>query len=131
MGREREEKTIRAMVQIYCRDHHQADRESLCESCTALVDYAMARLGKCPWGDEKPVCANCSIHCYKPAMRDQVREVMRYAGPKMLLRHPLLAINHLVQKQKASPSHRPLPSSAVPESPPCPMHPPTESTPEN
>lgn len=131
MGREREEQTIRAMVEIYCQDHHPSDHDGFCESCAALVDYALARLGKCPWGDEKPVCANCSIHCYKPAMREHVREVMRYAGPKMALRHPFLAINHLIQKQKAAPTRPPRAVATPTDSLPCPLNPPSESTAPN
>ena len=108
MSREREEKTIRAMIAIYCEDHHQT-HGTLCADCTTLFEYAQARLGKCPWGEDKPVCANCSIHCYQPAMRDQVRHVMRYAGPKMLLRHPVLAVGHLLQQAKACPAPRRVP----------------------
>jgi hypothetical protein len=29
-------------------------------------------------------------------MREAVREVMRYAGPRMALRHPILAFLHLL-----------------------------------
>jgi hypothetical protein len=92
MDRERE--TIDAMIGIYCRGHHDTRRE-LCEECAALREYAFARLGRCRFGEGKPTCANCPIHCYKPAMREQVRTVMRYAGPRMLTRHPILAIHHL------------------------------------
>jgi len=103
MSREREEETIRAMLGIYCQDHHET-REELCPDCTALFEYAQARLGKCPWGENKPVCAKFEIHCYRPAMREEIRKVMRYAGPKMLLRHPLLTIDHLLQRGKPAPS---------------------------
>ena len=99
MGREREEKTIRAMVEIYCQDHHQT-RGQLCPDCAALLEYSQARLGNCPWGESKPVCAKCTIHCYRPALREEIRTVMRYAGPRMLLRHPLLAIDHLVHQTR-------------------------------
>ncbi|MHB8973350.1 MAG: nitrous oxide-stimulated promoter family protein [Pirellulaceae bacterium] len=102
MSREREEKTIRAMLAIYCADHHQT-HGTLCVDCHSLFEYAQARLGKCPWGEDKPVCANCSIHCYKPATRAQIRQVMRYAGPKMLLRHPVLAVEHLLQQHRPAP----------------------------
>ena len=121
MSREREEKTIRAMIAIYCEDHHRS-RGVLCDECQGLYEYAQARLGKCPWGEDKPVCANCSIHCYKPSMRDQVREVMRYAGPKMLLRHPVLAVGHLFDKHKpAPPATRPThdPAPATDAGPEC------------
>ena len=110
MSREREEKTIRAMIAIYCQDHHQT-RGELCADCAALFEYAQARLGRCPWGDGKPVCANCTIHCYRPAIREEVRKVMRYAGPKMLLRHPVLAIDHLLREHRPAP---PLPTRGKP-----------------
>ena len=96
---EREKKTIVAMFQIYCR-HHHATKGELCAQCTELHDYAMGRLDRCPFGVDKPTCANCHIHCYKPEMRDRVRQVMRYAGPRMLLRHPILAILHRLDGRK-------------------------------
>ncbi len=102
MSREREEKTIRVMIVIYCEDHHQTHGE-LCPDCASLFEYAQARLGKCPWGENKPACANCTIHCYRPAMRDEIREVMRYAGPKMLFRHPVLAVEHLLRERRPVP----------------------------
>ena len=91
---DREHRTIVKMVGIYCADHHGGSDASLCEDCSEFLDYAEVRLRKCPYGDDKPTCANCPIHCYKPARRAQVREIMRYAGPRMLLRHPVLAITH-------------------------------------
>jgi len=88
----RELLTISKMVDIYCGDHH--NRDVLCENCQEFMDYAEVRLQKCPYGEDKPTCANCPIHCYKPARREQARQIMRYAGPRMLLRHPLLTIAH-------------------------------------
>jgi predicted amidophosphoribosyltransferase len=82
------------MVGIYCAAHHDSDVDSLCEECSEFLHYAERRLRKCPYGDQKPTCANCPVHCYKPARKDQARVIMRYAGPRMLLRHPLLAIAH-------------------------------------
>ena len=90
----RELLTIGKMVGIYCTDHHDTSGDVLCESCQEFMDYAEVRLEKCPYGEEKPTCANCPIHCYKPARREQARAIMRYAGPRMLLRHPILAIAH-------------------------------------
>ena len=60
--------------------------------------YAERRLEKCPYGQDKPTCANCPIHCYKPAQREKAREVMRFAGPRMTWRHPWRALNHLFDK---------------------------------
>ena len=94
---DREKKTIAAMVGIFCRDHHRAARKPLCPECNILLDYAKERLDKCPFGESKGACSKCKIHCYKPNMRRQVTEVMRYSGPKMLKKHPLLAIDHLLR----------------------------------
>lgn len=99
----RERKTVVAMIQIYCRGHH-ASRRGLCGDCAQLQDYAMSRLAHCPFGSEKPTCVNCPVHCYKPSRREQIREVMCYAGPRMLWRHPLLAVRHLLDGRRLAPS---------------------------
>jgi hypothetical protein len=92
---DREKKTLKAMIVLYCHDRH-APQEGLCAECIALQDYAMARLERCTFGEDKPKCAACPIHCYKPAMRAAIRDVMRHAGPRMLLHHPVLALGHTV-----------------------------------
>lgn len=91
---DREKRTIRVMIGMYCRAHH-TPASPLCPECAELLDYAVARTDRCRFGADKPTCANCPVHCYKPAMRERVRTVMRYAGPRMLLRHPVLALLHL------------------------------------
>lgn len=93
---QREARTIEAMVRLYCHDMHGTRGDLLCESCQALTDYAGLRLEKCPYQEQKSTCANCPTHCYKPAMREEVRQVMRYAGPRMMLKHPYLALMHLL-----------------------------------
>jgi hypothetical protein len=91
----REKNTIRAMLEIFCQGNHtKAGSEKLCADCQMLLDYAFARLDRCPFGEEKPPCAKCSIHCYKPSLRDRIKAVMRYSGPKMLWKHPILALRH-------------------------------------
>ena len=90
----RERLTMAKMVGIYCSDHHDGSVDSLCSFCRNFLDYAEVRLEKCPYGDDKPTCSNCPVHCYKPVQRAQAKEIMRFAGPRMLLRHPLLAIAH-------------------------------------
>ncbi len=97
----RELKTIRARLRIYCRDHHRGD--DLCAECAALHAYAEKRLAGCPYGETKPTCANCQIHCYGPTQREQVREMMRHAGPRMMLRHPYLALMHIVDGKRPAP----------------------------
>ena len=94
----RETSTMVAMLCIYCRGHHgEAARDGLglCTECATLHAYANKRLAGCPFGADKPTCANCQIHCYGPRQREQTREVMRYAGPRMLWQHPVLALMHL------------------------------------
>jgi predicted amidophosphoribosyltransferase len=98
----REQKTIRAMMVIYCREKHNP-KETLCGSCEKLLDYAERRLDSCPFGEQKPACNHCAVHCYSKTMRTQVQEVMRYAGPRMLLRHPLLSLYHLLDKFRKVP----------------------------
>ena len=96
-------RTVAAMVRIYCRDKHGAARGSLCPACADLLDYADDRLEKCPFGEEKTTCRDCPIHCYRPAERTAMKDVMRYAGPRMLWKHPLLAIRHLWMERKGAP----------------------------
>ncbi len=83
------------MIEIYCRENHSRAGE-LCPDCQQLAGYALQRIEKCPFQENKPTCAKCPIHCYKPDMRERVRQVMRFSGPRMLLAHPILAILHLL-----------------------------------
>jgi len=91
----REHRTIAAMVHIYCQKQHGHKRD-LCSECQEMLDYATLRLQKCPFGGEKSTCVNCAVHCYRPDMRERVREIMRFAGPHMMFRHPYLTFMHLV-----------------------------------
>lgn len=105
----RELRTLDRMVHMYCRAHHAAargpDHDALCEGCAAFLDYAGTRLEKCPYGEDKPTCVKCPVHCYKQAPREFAREVMRWAGPRMLLRHPYLAVRHLLDGRRDAPPH--------------------------
>jgi len=100
----RELKTIEVMIGMYCRAHH-GTRGEICDECAGLLDYAEKRLDKCPYGMDKPQCTKCPIHCYKKDMREQVKTVMRYSGPRMMLRHPILAIFHLIDGRRETPPH--------------------------
>ncbi|MHC4415575.1 MAG: nitrous oxide-stimulated promoter family protein [Planctomycetota bacterium] len=91
---QREKRTVSIMIEMYCRARHDGHLGGLCHGCARLHDYAMERIEKCPFCLAKPTCANCPIHCYKPDMRERVRKVMRYSGPRMLKRHPVLALLH-------------------------------------
>ncbi len=100
--RRRELKIIETMVRMYCRGHRHGGK-ALCADCAALFEYATRRLQRCVFGDAKPTCANCLVHCYTAEMREQVRTIMRWSGPRMLLRHPILAILHMVDGRRPSP----------------------------
>ncbi|WP_153448551.1 nitrous oxide-stimulated promoter family protein [Vibrio algicola] len=100
-----EYKTLQAMIGIYCPAHHATNlgdknHQGLCQECQSLLDYAEMRLDRCPYGETKPTCNKCPIHCYKPEPKAQMREVMIYAGPRMLMPHPILAIRHLIKERK-------------------------------
>ena len=106
--RAREFNTIVAMLRMYCRAHHGAKGAPLCRDCIELRDYARRRLERCLFGEAKPTCVNCTVHCYKASMRERVRQVMGWAGPRMLWRHPVLAVWHLIDGRRPSPViHRP------------------------
>ena len=97
---QREYETITAMMHLYCRGHHQNSDGELCALCGELLNYAKSRLDKCPYPKDKPTCAKCPVQCYKPARREQIRQVMRFAGPRMMRTHPLLAVRHLAKTLK-------------------------------
>lgn len=86
-------KTIEVMVRMYCAGLHKTKR-GFCRDCAGLLDYARMRLDKCPFGAKKPACAKCTVHCYSPSMRSKVTAVMKYAGPRMILKHPILSVLH-------------------------------------
>lgn len=93
---EREKATIAAMIGIYCRDKHHSGKGRLCKECCNLLEYATGHLNRCKFGNNKPVCSKCKVHCYKPSVRSEVVEVMRYAGPRMPREHPIMALEHLL-----------------------------------
>lgn len=97
--REREKKMVSLMIQIYCSGRHGHKKE-LCPKCRELAEYARLRSDKCPFMETKTFCSNCKVHCYKPDMREQIREVMRYAGPRMMFRNPVAAISHVIESKK-------------------------------
>jgi len=96
----REMKTMRHMVALYCRAHHASNGSGHCPQCEEFLRYAARRLEKCPYGEDKPTCTNCPIHCYKRAPKEFAKTVMRYAGPRMLPRHPYLALMHILDGRR-------------------------------
>ena len=91
----RDQSTVLAMVRVYCADAHGSPRNEPCADCAALLEYAHARLTRCPYGTAKTTSRHCPTHCYRPRERAAMRDVMRRAGPRMLWRHPFLVLHHL------------------------------------
>jgi hypothetical protein len=98
----REWKTMEAIIGCYCRDQHHTSGE-LCPECQSLQDYAAVRLERCRFGAEKPTCAKCPVQCYQKVRREQVKVVMRYAGPRMLWQHPILSLIHWLDSYRQAP----------------------------
>lgn len=124
--REREQEIVSQMIALYCKGNHSAhrsvslrggemrqvregaalrerdsgERRDFCPECAELEAYAHARSERCPFMEEKTFCSNCTVHCYRPEMRERIRTVMRYAGPRMLFHHPVMAIRHMIESQR-------------------------------
>jgi hypothetical protein len=98
----REAETLKAMLRLYCRGKHGEDVD-LCAECRELQDYALERLEKCPFQQGKTTCAHCPVHCYRANMREHIRMVMRFSGPRMPLTHPLMALRHTLDNLRKEP----------------------------
>ncbi len=92
---QREKKTVEMMLKIYCQKKHHSQID-LCEECQTLKSYAYKRLDLCQFGENKPTCGKCTVHCYKQDRRQKMINIMKFSGPKMFYRHPLATLNHLL-----------------------------------
>ncbi|HIT07782.1 MAG TPA: nitrous oxide-stimulated promoter family protein [Candidatus Merdivicinus faecavium] len=97
--RRREKEMVSRMIALYCRKQHHS-KGGLCPECAELADYARQRSDKCPFMETKTFCSNCRVHCYKPEMREKIRAVMRFSGPRMLFSHPAAAIRHMIETRR-------------------------------
>ncbi|MEE4166391.1 MAG: nitrous oxide-stimulated promoter family protein [Desulfocapsaceae bacterium] len=95
----RELATVITMIGIYCRAHHETTAP-LCHHCSKLKDYVIERLSHCIFAGDKPTCAKCPVHCYKPSRRSEIITVMRYSGPRMMIHHPYLALRHVLDGRR-------------------------------
>ncbi|MGM9607655.1 MAG: nitrous oxide-stimulated promoter family protein [Oscillospiraceae bacterium] len=96
--REREKQLVSQMIALYCKKKHGG--RDLCPDCAALDAYARQRSDRCPFMETKTFCSNCTVHCYKPEMREKIRAVMRFSGPRMIFHHPVLAVRHMIETKK-------------------------------
>lgn len=97
--RQFEKVMVTDMIALYCRKKHGSKTE-MCPECAALSEYACMRSDKCPFMETKTFCSNCTVHCYKPQMREKIRAVMRFSGPRMLFHHPVTAMRHVIESKK-------------------------------
>lgn len=101
----KERNIVLLMVQLYCKKKHAENTfeksDNLCLECKELLEYVFQRIDKCPFTETKTFCSVCKIHCYKQEMRKKIKNVMKFSGPRMLLRHPFIALNHMIETIKS------------------------------
>ncbi len=91
------------MISLYCRKKHKTPKGELCEACQSLLNYVAERRVHCPFGDEKPFCSRCKVHCYKPSMRQNIKDVMRFSGPRLLIYNPAAFFRHVFDRRTSPP----------------------------
>ncbi|MDR1912942.1 MAG: nitrous oxide-stimulated promoter family protein [Clostridiales bacterium] len=94
--REKEKAVIQMMISLYCRKNHHEQKGILCYNCAGLLSYAQNRSEHCTHMETKTFCSSCKTNCYSPDMREKIRTVMRWAGPRMLIYHPILVVKHIL-----------------------------------
>jgi len=99
-GITRGKKTVAAMIKLYCQNFHGKKR-LLCPECSDLLEYASSRLEVCPFKKNNLPCSKCPVHCYQLSKREEIRAVMRYSGPRMMYRYPVLAFFHLLDSYRS------------------------------
>ncbi|MDO4501323.1 MAG: nitrous oxide-stimulated promoter family protein [Erysipelotrichaceae bacterium] len=97
--REKEKQIVSLMIDIYCHKNHHT-KHGLCDKCQKLKEYSQHRSDLCPFMETKTFCSNCKVHCYKQDMRNEIKKVMRFSGPRMIFYHPILAISHVIESWK-------------------------------
>jgi hypothetical protein len=93
--KEREKYLVGKMIDLYCRNHPRSGSDGV--DGEALKAYAFARLDRCRFGDRKPSCKSCPVHCYRPKEKEEIRTVMRWAGPRIFFYHPISTLRHLLK----------------------------------
>ncbi|MGI6033003.1 MAG: nitrous oxide-stimulated promoter family protein [Coriobacteriales bacterium] len=95
--RARDARVVTTMIEMHCKGVHRTGKVP-CPECAELIAYCSERVEQCPRAEEKTFCSSCPHPCYTPAMRERIREVMRWSGPRMLFVHPVLAVRHALDK---------------------------------
>ena len=96
--RDREKKVISEMVKLYCRKNHK--KRELCDECKDVLNYSLNRIDNCKYMDTKTFCSNCKKPFYSPKMKEKIKQIMKFSGPRILFHHPLLVISHMLSRFK-------------------------------
>lgn len=91
---EKEKSMVELMIKLYCKKNH-GTKEGLCKECSELLEYAHKRLTYCKFGEKKTSCSKCPIHCYKRDMKEKIKKVMRFSGPRILIYSPYEFVRHI------------------------------------
>jgi len=76
---------VAAEQEIFGYDHAIAGGElPLCKDCQRLLMHAFTKRSTCPM-NPKPACKHCPNHCYHPTYREQIRQVMKFSGRKLVM----------------------------------------------
>ena len=94
---QKEKETVEKFIRLYCEKKHDSSSRTLCSECQSLLEYSRLRLTQCRYEEDKPTCRKCPVHCYKPTMREEIRRVMRFSGPRYALRAPMDWIRHQIR----------------------------------
>lgn len=102
--RDGEKLLVSEMIALYCRKTTIRRKAACARSARPCMITPCSALNAAPFMETKTFCSACKVHCYKPEMREQIRTVMRWSGPRMLFVHPVLAIRHMKETMKAKKS---------------------------
>lgn len=110
--RRHEKEVVTQMIEIYCSGNRHEDRGDwgaancrnprfgpeghyrLCPDCARLAEYSCTRTQVCPRTAVKTFCKNCPIRCYEETEQEEIRTVMRFSGPRIMLHHPVDGVYH-------------------------------------
>ena len=93
------------MVSMYCKANHTEryiEKNRVCRDCFEVEQYSLSKLETCPFGSRKPNCPKCPVHCYSKEMRERISTIMRYSGPRMVFKHPVLSSYHMLNSLRKS-----------------------------
>lgn len=100
---EKDRATMEAIGAIYCRGNHDAAArgdDAMCAWCREAIEDTLERALACPHG-HKHNCEDCETHCQRGEAQQNIKVIMRYAAPRMVVRHPVMTFGYLRKKLKS------------------------------